>query len=71
MNFSGTASLPKIEVAGYCIIWIGGVFYSAYHVYAVSESKFPHFMCVMLVLLLSVANFVELKFLAGRWVWTN
>ncbi|XP_034237893.1 protein-cysteine N-palmitoyltransferase HHAT [Thrips palmi] len=37
MNFAATASLPAIEVAAYSVIWIGGVFYSAYHVYAVSD----------------------------------
>lgn len=37
MDLAVTASLPTIEVATYSIIWIGGVFYSAYHVYAVSD----------------------------------
>lgn len=45
MNIASVAALPTVEIAAYCLIWVGGIFYSAYNVYSVSESKSPRNRC--------------------------
>lgn len=38
MVCNSIATLPRIEIISYWVLWVGGVFYSTYHVYLVSDT---------------------------------